>query len=133
MSARGETFELMDRLSRIGIRADFDQANTLRRAEKTLHRWGEQECGNSNASQSWGIERDEKTDKPYMVIYPHRGDSRRYRIADREKSALDRVAKVCAALKVHYYHQTDPRGCALYVSTDPIDGSNYTNGAACCV
>jgi hypothetical protein len=44
------------------------------------------------------------------VVYPHAGPSKRYPIADREAGALRRVAKVCAELGLHFYHQTDPRG-----------------------
>ena len=32
--------------------------------------------------------------------------------------------------KVHYYHQTDPRGVALYISNMEMTHSNYTNGVA---
>ena len=51
-------------------------------------------------------------------------------IADREAGALRRVRAVCAANGLHFYHQGDPRGCALYVAREPLDGSNYTRGFA---
>ena len=93
------------RLNRRGIPASLDDARTLRRAEKTLHRWAELECGDSN---------------DYASL-----------IADREAGALKRVTAICTALGVHFYHQTDPRGCALYVSADPMTDSNYSNGCHC--
>ena len=76
------------------------------------------------------LERDETTGKPYE--YNTTDTSRRHRIPDREAGALRRVAAVCKRLGLHFYHQGDPRGCALYVSDKPINGGNYTNGAACC-
>lgn len=120
------------KLEQRGLKATTDQAHILRRAELTLQRWGEAECGDSGPNGSWAIERDEKTGKPYRAIYPHTGQPRKYPIPDRERGALRRVAKVCEAIGAHFYHQTDPRGCALYVSDKPIEGNNYTNGVPCC-
>lgn len=108
-------------------------ADVLRRAQMVLHRWAEQECGDSNAHASWCIERDEATDKPYKNIYFHNGRTVRYQCPDREKGALKRVAAVCRANNLHFYHQTDPRGCALYISPEPLTEINYTNGMAVCV
>lgn len=133
MSARSETYELMARFSARGINLGFDEVNTLRRAEITLQRWSEQECGDSNERFSWAIERDEQTGIPYRCIYPHTGASRRYRIADKERGALRRVKAICDFHRLHFYHQTDPRGCSLYVSNDPLTDSAYTNGVPCCI
>jgi hypothetical protein len=127
-TATERTEIIRDRLARNGIDATHEQANALRRAEITLHRWAEQECGDGNDYCSWSIERDETTGKPYKAIYPHDGKSRRYPIADRERGALRRVAAVCKALGVHFFHQTDPRGCALYVSREPLTDTNYSRG-----
>jgi hypothetical protein len=112
--------------------ATFDDANTLRRAQMTLHRWAELECGDGDNYKSWSIERDETTDIPYLCIYPHDGKPHRRRIADKERGALHRVAEVCKRLNAHFYHQGDPRGCALYVSMEPMPDHNYTHGVACC-
>jgi hypothetical protein len=50
------------------------------------------------------------------VTHPHNGASRRHRIADREAGALKRIGAVLANHGTLWsYHQTDPRGCALYV------------------
>lgn len=141
-------FQLISRLRDLGF--TYDEAYSLRRIEMTLHRWGEQECGDSNNFRSWAIERDEVTGKPYMGIYPHNGKSFRYPIADREAGALKRCAAIVKARNdrtgnmgkawanfVKFYHQTDPRGCALYLLTneqlgnDSID-SVYTRGLAVC-
>lgn len=132
MTARSETYELMHKLSTRGINLDFDDANALRKAQMTLHRWAELECGDGNDYASWSIERDEETGLPFMCTYPHDGKPHRSRISDREKGALARVARICQAHGLHYYHQGDPRGCALYVSTAPLTDSGYNNGVACC-
>lgn len=131
MTARTETNALQHRVfQRTGINLSFDDANTLRRAEIALGRWGEVECGNGG---NWYIQRDEVTGVPYRHYC---GDSQRepkpYRIPDREAGALRRVADVCKRNGLHYYHQTDPRGCALYVSNEPLPDNNYSSGVSCC-
>ena len=129
MSAHQETRSLMQQFSARGISLSFDDVNTLRRAQIILHRWSEQECGGGNDYASWAIERDDETGKPYMCRYPHDGAICRNRIADREAGALRRVAEICERNGLQYYHQTDPRGCALYISTEPL-GDSYTRGIA---
>ena len=133
MTARNDTQALMHRIfTRTGASLDYAAANTLRRAQITLHRWAEAECGDSNDRCCWAIERDDTTGIPYRCTYPHDGKMRRYRIADKEAGALRRVAAVCKAHGLHYYHQTDPRGCSLYVDREPLPDHNYTRGIACC-
>ena len=120
-------------LARLGILpGDIDK---LRRISSTLNRWHELECGDSNDHASWGIERDEVTDIPYMVTYWYRhndGKPTRRRIADREKGALRRLATIMAAYpELGYYIQGDPRGCPLYIcQKDDANGQRYTNGIA---
>lgn len=134
MTARDETYALMQHISqRTGKSLDFDAVNTLRRAQITLQRWGEQECGDSNDFASFSIERDEETSLPYRCVYPHTGKMHRTRIADKEAGALRRVAAICKANGLHFYHQGDPRGCALYVSHEPLPANDYTRGVACVV
>ena len=130
MTARVETELLQMRLSRRGINLTFEQANTLRRAEKTLHRWYEQECGDGNNYVSWAIERDEETDIPYRCVYPHQGNSYRERISDREAGAKRRVEAIAKSVGFHVYYQTDPRGCTLYISLEPFEEFDHTNGVA---
>src|SRR4029077_2740899 len=131
-TASQEINELMTRFALNGINIDWSDVSTLRRAQMTLHRWAELECGDGNDYSSWAIERDEESDLPYMCIYPHNGEMRRHRVADREKGALRRIAAICARIGIHFYHQTDPRGCALYVSAEPIKDNDYTRGIAVC-
>jgi hypothetical protein len=127
-----KTRELQMRLNNRGIDATFEQAEILRRAELTLQSWSELECGNSDQWKSYGIERDEKTDKPYMVTHMNDGRTFRRPVPDREKGALKRIAETCKVLGIYFFHQTDPRGCALYVHTEPLPDNNYTQGIACC-
>ena len=133
MTARQDTRELMhDVFTRCNISLNFDDANTLRRAQLTLHRWAEQECGDSDNYKSWSIERDEESEIPFMCIYPHDSNqTRRYRIPDRERGALRRIKAVCERNGLNFYHQGDPRGCALYVSHVPLPSNDYTRGVAC--
>ena len=138
MSARQATYEIMQHLGARGISLSFDEVNTLRRAELTLQRWAELECGDSNDWGSWVIERDENGEGvPYMVRHHYRhGNGKdtvsRTKIADKEAGALRRIQAICKAHGLHFYHQTDPRGCALYVSNEPLPDHNYTRGVACC-
>lgn len=130
MYAIEKTSVIQQRLAGRGINLSTDDVNTLRRAEMTLHRWSELECGDGDDFKSWSIERDEVTDKPFMCIYPHDGKMRRYPTPDRERGALQRITEVCARNRIYFYHQTDPRGCQLYISLEPIHDNDYTNGIA---
>ena len=108
-----------------------ESMETLIRASRTLHRWFELECGDSNDYASWAIERDEETGKPYRSVHPHNAAYPPFRVwvSDREKGARARIAKVCAALGLHYYIQGDPRGAALWISRTRIDADRYTDAA----
>src|SRR5262245_30432441 len=91
-----KTARFFDQMAALGF--GYDEANKLRRIEMTLHRWAELECGDSNEWGSWCIERDDETDKPYMVRHAYSTRSMmgrampermtRTRIADREAGAL---------------------------------------------
>lgn len=129
-NAYQKTATVLTSIARICPEATVEDASILRRAEITLRRWAEQECGDGNDHASWAIERDEQTGKPYRVVYPHSGKSRRYAIPDRETGALKRVKAVCSRLGLYFFHQTDPRGCSLYVSNEPLTDSAYTRGVA---
>jgi hypothetical protein len=102
-------------LYRLGI--SHEDAIALRRISMTLHRWHELECGDGNDYASWSIERDEETDKPYLVNYPYNSNkSRRTPIADKENGAKRRLARIMASYPaLGFYVQGDPRGAALYI------------------
>ena len=133
MRTAKDTYVLSNRADSRGLDLSLDDLNILRRAEKTLSRWSEQECGDGNDRASWAIERDEETGIPYRVVYPHQGKSYRNRTPDLEAGALRRVKEVCERNGLHWYHQTDPRGCALYVSKEPLTNRNYNYGMSCSV
>lgn len=133
--------ELMFRINALGrVGILYDDAVALRRISMTLRRWHEAECGNSNDRASWAIERDEKTGKPVKVVWYHKRldpSPFRYPVADREKGAKIRLAKIMARYPVlSAYVQTDPRGCALYIlrPNDVPAGQDadccYSNGIA---
>jgi hypothetical protein len=98
--------------------AGFREADAvaLRKHAMTLHGWDEQCCGMSDASKSWCIVRDDETRAPFREVHPHRGESFREPIADRERHAIRAIAKVMAEHPDWvWFHQTDPRGASLYI------------------
>jgi hypothetical protein len=134
MRAQNKIWKLKDNLNRRGIDLTLDEVSTLRRCEMTLHRWHEQECGDSNNYMSWVIIRDEETGKPFLENHSHQGGrTTRTPIRDLEKGALARVSEICTRHGLHYWQQGDPRGCALYISKEPMTDSNYSSiGVAVC-
>lgn len=111
---------------------DDGEIDALFRIERTLQRWGEQECGGEGGC----IERDEATGKPYW----HSSiTGKRWPISDREAGALRRLGKIMARhAPLTAYHQSDCRGCGLYIIR-PGDvpeggdvGGYYTRGIAVC-
>jgi hypothetical protein len=121
------------------IVANADQcdriARTLRRAQMTLHRWDEMLCGTDSGSIEEAVGPDGLT----YYIYRPAGwmtsagwvQPKGRPIADRRSGAIKRVIMACWQTNLHYYHQTDPRGCSLYVSSTPLNAENYTNGTPC--
>lgn len=104
-----------------------EDAWALRRAAITLHRWHEQECGDSNEYMSWCITRDDKG-KPFREICSHAGGKNRMvPIRDMEAGSLRRIKAICDRNKLHHYIQTDPRGGTLYISREPLTDSNYSS------
>ncbi len=117
-----------------------EDAAALRRISMVLHRWSELEYGDDNGHASFAIERDETTGRPFMAIYPHSGRGMtRFRIADRERGALRRLATIMERYPAFLaHHQGDPRGCSLYIVPksvlrpgDDLD-SVYNRGIAVC-
>ena len=126
MKTTDKTFRIQRAVfARTGVSLDFDDAHTLRRAERTLHRWAEQECGDGYSC----LTRDETTGKPYREVSGMSGKSRRYLVPDREAGALRRVRDVCDRNGLAFYHQTDPRGVALYIARSDagMTDSNYNS------
>ena len=128
------------RLAALGI--PCGDAETLRRISMTLHRWAELECGDSNDYGSWCIERDDNSDGPPFRVHHHyahglcKDTVTRTPVADRERGALRRLTVLMSTYPdLTFYHQTDPRGCALYIikraDVAGMDLSSvYTRGVA---
>jgi hypothetical protein len=108
-------------------------AKTLRDAEKTLRRWHELECGTGNQWNTFLIERDEESGAPYLRTISTNGrHETRRAVIDKEKHATNRVQKIAQKVGFHFYVQGDPRGCALYISSEPISARDYCRALACC-
>jgi hypothetical protein len=133
MSARLEIEVLAQRLMPLGIK--YSDVAALRRIQMTLHRWAELECGIDGGC----VEIDEETGRAYWL---NSMTGKRHQIANRERGALKRLADIMLPYlpTLIAYHQTDPRGCALYIvprsalpngTTAGID-SLYTRGVAVC-
>ena len=152
-NAERKDLELQQAARQHGISLSLADARILRRAEMTLHRWDEQRCGWSTPGPygaSIALVRDEDGDGlPYLEIHPnaptyhgHAFKTRWERVPDRERGALKRIKAVCKKYAapngspLKYYHQSDPRGAALYISP-PQPGSmndvNYRWGVSCAV
>jgi hypothetical protein len=125
---------LLNQLSERGF--TFDEAQTLRRIEMTLHRWSEHEW-NGNIQRE-GENSDGKPRWFSAYALERETNPKGYLIADRETGALKRLAKLMEGHPEFVaYHQGDPRGCALYIvrTSDLKDGnieSLYTRGLAVC-
>lgn len=131
MNAQTKDRELSDAITRHALHlgqpvaGTVQIARTLRRAQLTLHRWSEEMCNGT-------IQRDgeDGDGKPFRYWDP--GQRFKTPVPDRERGALARVEQVCKAAGLYWYHQTDPRGCALYVGAVPLTDQNYsTAGVAC--
>lgn len=114
---RQEREWMQQAVERLGFTSD--EFDALRRISMTLHRWHELECGTGDDRVTRSVERDEKTEKPFLrVQYATRAGwvDRRYPVSDRERGALKRLAKIMEGRKdVLSYVQGDPRGAALYL------------------
>lgn len=154
MAVNRETSNMITRLVMAGI-GEAD-AWALRRISMTLHRWHELECGDGNSYGSWCITRGawfKDTARGRVFVHDDDGasflehhhyahgngkDSVTYtRLADRERGALRRLAKIMARYPgFASYVQGDPRGASLYVLRpgDVREGDDvsscYTRGIA---
>ena len=125
-----------------------DDAEALRRASMTLHRWHELECGDGDEWKSWCLVRGRREGKafvyddagaPYLEQHYHRSEGGPVYsgIGDRERGAQKRIKAILARYPGFMaYIQGDPRGCALYVMRpgdvgEGMDVSScYTRGIA---
>ena len=87
--------------------------SVLRHCERGLHHWSEQECEGE-------IQRDDETGVPYRYGRSCYGDFTESPKAcfDREAYLLDEARKQAKRFGLEVYHQSDPRGCQLYLYTE---------------
>ena len=109
-------------------------ANVLRRAERTLHRWHELECGTDAGHIEEAVGPDGNT---YHLFRPAGRMTSAGWVQPQARPmrnvygpAIKRVELICKEHGLHHYVQTDPRGCALYVSDKPMTSENYNSGVA---
>lgn len=121
--------QTINRLSSIADRLalSFSDVETLARIERTLSRWAERECGDSNDYASFWIETD-GDGKAWQIVQRHAPGAKqtKTRVPNREKGALARLDAFCQLHGLHFYHQQDPRGTMLYVAREPIPANDYT-------
>ena len=100
--------ELLRKLEAHGFtESEFDR---LRRISMTLHRWAEHECNGEIE-----VDDDGKAFHVSQGFAPSWKETR-YPTANREAGALKRLSVIMAGHPGWtYYHQTDPRGAALYL------------------
>ncbi len=120
----------------------YDETAALLKSERALRKWGELACGTGDDARSVHIFRDE-SGKPFYSVQFYAGGQWRERIQprrDTEKAALAKVDAIMANKPgFRAYHQTDPRGCSLYIIRpgDIEAGENvhalYNRGIALCV
>jgi len=139
---RQRTALFFEMMGRVGFTTE--ETETLLKAERALQRWAELECGTCDDRRTVSVERDEITGKPFRRVqfhsYAGKWVDRREPCRDMEAAALRRVAAIAAAHPgLSFYHQGDPRGCALYVLRpgDVPSGEDanayYSRGVAVCV
>jgi hypothetical protein len=135
-----QTDRFFDLMSENGF--THDETTALLRAERALRKWGELKCGTGDKNRSISVFRDE-SGKPFYRVQFYAGGQWRETVQpkrDTEKAAWNKVQSIMASKPgFSAYHQTDPRGCALYVIRpgDIEAGGNvralYNRGIALCV
>ena len=111
-SARVKNYEVLERLERFAPNMEVWEAEILRRADLALFRWCENECNGH-------IQYDENYENPV--------DRWGNKVPDRETGAKKRIQAICDKYGLHWYYQTDPRGCQVYISDKPMTPQNYSS------
>lgn len=113
------------------LNLEADDILFLTKIERTLQRWAERESGNSTDSMAYWVEVDD--DGKAWEVRDIWGINKqfRYRIPNMEASALRKLSAFCKDKGLYAYHQSDPRGCQLYISREhELTHENYTGGIA---
>ena len=141
MTKRQRAARFVEMMGTLGFTAG--ETCALLKAERTLHRWAEMECGTGDDRVSISVERDEQTGKPFRRVQYMAGgkwQDRKSPCRDMEGAALRRIGGIFGGKPgLSFYHQGDPRGCALYVirpNDVPAGGdvnAYYSRGIPVCV
>ena len=122
-------------LSEQGIMLSLPDARNLRSAAVTLHRWDQRKNGfltKYPEKASVTLIRDEHTNIPYFAIHPFSGPDTIYeRVEDRERAAEVLIQNICNRYRLHFFRQTDPNECPLYLGRSPMTNQDFlTKGFA---
>jgi len=138
---RQRAARFVEMMGALGFTAD--ETCALLKAERALQRWAEMECGTGDDRVSISVERDEQTGKPFRRVQYMAGgkwQDRKEPCRDLERAALRRISDIFGGKPgLSFYHQGDPRGCALYVlrAGDVPEGKSadayYSRGIPVCV
>jgi hypothetical protein len=77
---------------------------------RQLQRIGERKC-NGYANTDWGRKQEARDTK-------------------KEANLLNRAISLADEIGLQAFHQTDPRGVSLYLISNDMDDTNYSNGVA---
>lgn len=84
---------------------------SLKRLAKVIHKWNEDEC---NGAIRWEGDNEEIPRRYYLDnygTYTKAGPIMR----NKEQQSLESAWKIAESHGYSVYHQTDPRGCSLYL------------------
>lgn len=91
--------------------------SALKRCERILHRWAEDECNGVIQYDDDGSARRYWPDRYGSPTVPGQV------VPDKSETAMENARKIAAKHGMSVYNQTDPRGCALHVYHDAdLDG-----------
>jgi hypothetical protein len=105
-------------LERLGV--SWSDAETLRLISVRLHSWDERLCNDT--------EEDEDGTAYRLTNLGGPGPIMRWKCPNRGRGALARLAKIAARYpNLTFFHQSDPRGAALYVGPEGMTDCNYSS------
>ncbi len=77
---------------------------------RQLHNIVERQC-NGYANTDWGRKQEQRDIK-------------------KESNLLNKAISLALEIDLYVFHQTDPRGVSLYLISNDMDNTNYSNGIA---
>lgn len=131
MSINKPTREMMIAIEKqLHVLMASDDVTTLRRYASRLSRWDELQCGASDGH----VEYNEQLGywERYSAGEVVNGEyvKTKKRTPNVGEGAYRAITEVCKRYDIHWYHQSDPRGCAVYISDEPISDDTYSTALA---